>query len=375
MKKNILKTFILLFVTLGLMNSNVSALEIIVNEEVTITTEQTSDIVIAWWEVDIKSTLLQDAIIAWWDLLIDAPVLQDLMFVGWDVSVKWPVSDDIRWIGWNITISNNVAWDVILAGWDIKIEKGVTIWWDLIIASGKTVIDWDVLWKLKFIWGKLILNGTIWWDAQIYVNKFKTTSMTSASIKWNLEYRSENKIQSLENITLWSINFKEAVWEKHFKENVKASIMSYLIIKILFVFIFSTVLYFFFERFYKKTWEILSEQPGKSFLYGILTFLFIPILAILFFISVIGIPIGILLVFWFVMLIIFLEVINVTVLTALITNKFPKLNINYIKVLIILLLSIIMAMVHGIDLIIWFFTIWATLILKKEILAKFRNMD
>jgi hypothetical protein len=358
-----------------MLNTSVSALEIIAEEDVLITTEQTSDIVIAWGEVNIQSTLHQDAIIAGWDLLINAPILQDLIFAGWDVSINEEVKDDIRWIGWNITIDSNVAGDVILAAWDIRIKKGVTIWGDLIIAAGKATIDWDVLWKFKFAWGELKLNGTIWGDAQIYVDKFKSASGSNASIWWNLDYRSELKNEILESITKGSINYKEAIWEKQFKKDIKESIMSYIIVKILFIFIFSTVLFFFFQKFYKRTGKILAEKTGKSFLYGLLTFLLIPILAILFFISVIGVPIGILLVFWFVMLIIFLEVINVTVLTALIINKFPKLNVTYIKVLIILILSIIMAVISGIDIIIWFFTVWSTLILKKEIIAKFRNMD
>lgn len=375
MKKNILRSFIVLCITLGLIHTNVSALEIIAEEDVTITTEQTSDVVIAWGEVDIKSTLRQDAIIAWWDILINAPILQDLMFAGWDISVNWAVSDDVRWIGWNIVINKDVAWDVILAAWDIRIEKDVTIGWDLIIASGKTVIDWTVLWKLRFIWGKLTLNGKIWWDAQIYVEKFKTTSVSGAVINWNLEYKSDSKIELLENMTVWTVNFEEAIWKKQFKEDIEDSLMSYVIIKILFIFIFSTVLFFFFQKFYNRAGKILSEQTGKSFLYGILTFLLIPILAILFFISIIGVPIGFLLVFWFVMLIIFLEVINVTVLTALIIEKIPKLNVNYIKILIILVLSIFMALINWIDIIIWFFTVWAMLILKKEIIAQFRKMD
>jgi hypothetical protein len=47
MKKNILNKILILIISLGIINTNVSALEIIAEEDVTITTEQTSDVVIA----------------------------------------------------------------------------------------------------------------------------------------------------------------------------------------------------------------------------------------------------------------------------------------------------------------------------------------
>jgi hypothetical protein len=47
MKINILRNLLILCVSLGILNTNVSALEIIAEEDVTITTEQTSDVVIA----------------------------------------------------------------------------------------------------------------------------------------------------------------------------------------------------------------------------------------------------------------------------------------------------------------------------------------
>lgn len=370
--KNIILALLLFMAGFGIQTS---ALEIVASEDVEITEIQTSDIAIAWGEIIIKADLSQDAIIAGWEVSIEAPIWADLTFAVWDMVISEKVSDDIRWMAGTVTIDSDVTWDVILATGNLRIKQWVTIGWDVIVATWKATIDGDILWKLRFAGGLLRLNGSVAGDAYIYTDEFKTNSSTGTTIWGNLTYRSEKKIPELESLSQGSITFDKAVGSEQFKNDAKEAFMSYVIIKVLFIFVFSCVLFFLFQKFYARVGTLLSQKTGKSFLLWLLTFILVPILAILFFISVIGIPVGFLLVFWFVMLVVFLEVINVTVITSLLTHHFPKINNTYAKVIIIFILSVIMALISGIDILIGFFTVGAMLITKQEIFQKFRDLE
>lgn len=370
--KILYKFIVTFFIITWLGFSSTYAVEFISGENIKITEENKWDLVITWERVDIETKINNDVIIAAWEIRVEQAIEQDFMFAAWEVRIEEKISDDVRWMAGLVIIENDVEWDVILAAWEVRISKEATIKWDLIIASGRLEIDGNILGDVKMIWEELELNGVIHWNADIILDTFSNTT-NSGTILWNLNYRSEEKNILLEQSVIGTVFYEASVFKKQFKKDFKDVLFSTIILKILFVFVFSTFMYFFFVRFFKRSAEILNEQTWKSFLYGIMTLLLVPIFIILFFISVIWIPVWLLLLFWYILILIFINIINTTIISSWIISKYKFFNNIYLKILLIALFSIIFVLVNGLGIIVWFFTIWTVIILKKEILAIIRN--
>lgn len=368
----ILYKLLITFFIISMWITSTWAVDFVSKENVKITWENKWDLAVAWARVDIESQIDHDLMVTAWELRIEETIAQDLIFAAGEVRIEEKIWDDIRGIAGLVIIENDVEWDVILAGWDVRVKKEATIKWDLIIASGRLEIDGNVLGNVKMLWEELELNWVIHWDANIILDKFSNTTQ-SWTILWSLTYRAEDKITILEESTIGTVTYEPAVFREQLKKDAKDILFSTIILKILFVFVFSTFMYFFFMRFFKRASEILTQNTWKSFLYGLLTIILVPVFIILFFISVIWIPVGLLLMFWYILLLMFLNVINVTVLSSWLVEKYKIFKNVYLSVLLILILSIIFVLINGLALIVGFFTIWTVIILKKEILETIRN--
>lgn len=111
----------------------------------------------------------------------------------------------------------------------------------------------------------------------------------------------------------------------------------------------------------------MRNNPGKSFLNGFLYFILIPIVSIICFITVIGIPIGFLLVALYVFSFVFAKVITLVVLSELIIQKWQnRISRPWQKWGIFVLLAIILTLVSGIDFI-------ATVFVFGAIITKIGN--
>gem|GEM_PF-3633115 len=106
------------------------------------------------------------------------------------------------------------------------------------------------------------------------------------------------------------------------------------------LFIFSTLIYFYFEKFFFKVTKTLRKECWRSLLYGFLTIALIPMAIIILFITIIGIPFALLLTFVYVFLFIFLNFINVIVLSSFLI-RYYQIEITHQKIWIILWLTLI----------------------------------
>jgi hypothetical protein len=111
----------------------------------------------------------------------------------------------------------------------------------------------------------------------------------------------------------------------------------------------------------------VSNNPGKSFLNGFLYFILLPIISIVCFITVIGIPIGFLLVALYIFSFVFAKIITLIILSELIIQKLQnRITGPWQKWGIFVLLAIILTLVSGIDFI-------ATVFVFGAIITKIGN--
>lgn len=363
MKKLLL---ILAFFTIFTLQTNAATFK--AWEELNITQNISWDFYGAWWRVQVDSDIDGDLIIAWWELNINWDISEDLIIAWWDIVISWNVWDDIRVAWWNVRIEWNVDWDLVVAWWNIEIKKEVLINWDLLASWWRIILDWEVMWNALVKSWEFVLNWVIQNNLDLTTEKFSNTTW-SWRIFWNTNYKSQKRIESLENSTNWETSFKEI---KDVKKEILWFLSFYLIVKLIWIFVFSSLLFLFFQKWFASISNILREKTGKSFVHGLLVFGWMPIIIILLFISIIWIPLWIFWIFLYIFLFVFLEIINSVVLTSLIVNKY-NIEKTYQKMLILLWFCLLFWLINWIDLIVWLFTVWAIMVKKIEIIWSFRK--
>lgn len=367
--KKILLLIALFFAIISWIQTN--AFELKTWDQVYLTQEINNDLYVAWGSTDISFPVKWDLFIAWGDINVNSNISQDLIIFGWDISVSWTVWDDVRIWWWNIKISSNIDWDLIVWGWTVRVDKWVIIKWDLVVWAWRLIMDWEVLWNTKIAAWQLVLNWIIDWDADITLDSFSNISKAWV-IKWKLKYTSNDKIQELEESSKSQILFEKSIIKEEVKKGFIWFISIFLILKIIWLFLFSILFYFYFHKYISDVSHNLKKNTWKSFLYWFLTIIWTPVIIILLFASVIWISFAFLLLFVYIFIFVFLGLINVIVFTSFFIDKYDIKEL-YKKLLIIFWLTLIFWLVNWINLIVWFFTLWAIVIKKIEIIEKLRK--
>lgn len=341
------------------------------SEELSITQEVSDDLYSAWGRVDIQAPINGDLIIAGGEINIDSQVLEDVNIVGGDIDIKGVIWDDLRVLGWNIQIDSDVTGDVLIAWGDVRISKNVIIGWDLLVWAGRVVLDGEVLWKVTIGAEEFILNGVVHENAHLMIDQFKSPT-GSGQILWDLKYESHQNISELESVAQGEVSFEQSFVKEDIKQWLIEFITSYLLLKVLGLFVLAAALFFFFEKYFMKVSQHLRESTAKSFLTGFLTVIVTPVLVILLFVSVIGIPVAFFLLFGYVFMFVFLSLINVIVLSSVLIQKY-SITAVYQKILIILGLSLVFGIINGISIVAWFFTLGALFMKKYELIQELRK--
>lgn len=135
----------------------------------------------------------------------------------------------------------------------------------------------------------------------------------------------------------------------------------------------SLLLYLFKNSFQKAT-AIIEHAPGKSFLFGLLYFIGMPILIILCFITIIGIPLGFLAGAVYVFGFIFVNAFTLAIFSELINTVWStKITKTWQKWGIFLLLAILLTILNGVGFLLSFFTFGALVLLIGKSFAEAHN--
>ena len=93
-----------------------------------------------------------------------------------------------------------------------------------------------------------------------------------------------------------------------------------MVYQLLFLLIMGGLLLYFFGGVFKKTAAILRNSPGKSFLFGSLYIIATPVVILLCFITIIGIPLGFLSLALYIFGFVFVNVFTLVLFSELINT-------------------------------------------------------
>ena len=367
--KKIFVLFLLLF-SVGVVQP-LSAFELRGAEELEINEVINDDLYSAGGRTEVTADINGDIVAAGWEIVLDGNVSQDAILAGGEIVISKPVGDDVRVAGWDVSIRADVLGDVIVFAGDVHIDKDVTIHGDLVAFAGNIKHEWVVKGDLRLKGGRLSLAGTIEGNADIEVDTFSAAAWSGA-VLGTLNYTHNEKLSKLEALAKGEINFELEVDDEKWEDEIMWVAIGYIIMKLISVFVFASIIYFFFEKVFISAASKLKAAPGKSALYGFLLIIWMPVVAVLLMITVIGIPFGILTLVMYIFMLFFVKLFNVMMFTAFMHNKY-NFDSVWKKLAVIFGFTLLFCLASIVSILAACFTLGALMMQKVEIINDARK--
>jgi hypothetical protein len=229
-----------------------------------------------------------DVLTACETITVNGKVNGSIIAVASTVNVNGEVTHAVRVAGGNINISGNVGGDLVAAGGQINVISTAKIGRDLVFGGGTIVIDGLIGDDIKGGGGEITINNGVGGDVELGVESLIIGSM--ANIRGNLIYVSENEanIQSGAQIggttTHRVPEVKEAVVPKI---GIWGKVIAFLM-----TLIAGIVIILIVPRRAIAVADSIRHKPWLSLGWGAIILFATPVAAIVTFITVIGLPVG-----------------------------------------------------------------------------------
>jgi hypothetical protein len=303
------------------------------------------DLYIAGGTITINAPVFGDLVCAGGVININDTIGNDIIIFGGTITFDGVVGDDIRCAGGQLYVHKNITGDLVIAGGMVSIGKNVIIGGGLLIAGGEVTLNGIVTNSIKAGVGTFVFNGRAEKDMDIRGGEIQIngTVMGPSVLAANKISISDNA--SFNNdVRYWSgrgaIDFGQTIkkGKATFDPSLKIRtgrwyyLGKYTVLGLLWyigtVFLMITMLQYLFGRTLQKSGDTVFNTTLKSLGYGALFFVAVPVITVIAFITIIGVPVGLLLVFNYIMLILLATVITSLVAAHWLNNRF-KYNWGY----------------------------------------------
>lgn len=253
----------------------------------------------------------------------------DALIAGGDIRIRGVILGDARIAGGDITLEKPVSGDLMVAGGDIRIDKEVEVGKDVGIAGGNVTFNGKTKGKAHIYAGVLSIDGVIEKDATIMVEDVKKIQIgPNAKILGNLTYYAPEKIPQLENIATGTKTYKPSSdfaynMDGH-RDYADEAHGAYDLYQLLFLLVFGSLLLVFARKYFNGLAKNVIASPVTSLFYGFLYFVLTPFAILLTCLTVVGIPVGMLMLATYIFSFVFAKLLALVVFTEVIAQRFRE---------------------------------------------------
>ncbi|WP_406661521.1 hypothetical protein V7O66_03115 [Methanolobus sp. ZRKC3] len=281
-------------VLLLIISSPVSAFKVIeAGDTITMDEVIDDDIYIAGGDISIKGTVLGDVIAAGGIVEITGNVTGDVVVAAGEVTINGNVGDDVRVVSGTLTVNGNIGDDLLAGTGELLISDDASIGGDLVFGSGDAAIRGDVGGNVTGGGEDVTLTGIIDGDVDLQVEKLNVLS--SARINGKLEYSGPNEAIIPSGVVAEEVDFTR--YNTGRKEMDDSSSPGLWIIKYLSLLVIALISLGLFPKRTIAISQAIPVLPLKNLAVGFLALAAALVGSLVLFITVIGIPAGLLLLF------------------------------------------------------------------------------
>jgi hypothetical protein len=247
-------------------------------------------------QVVIQGTINGDAYIAAATVDVEGTVNGDLIVAGGQVVVRGIVSDDVRAAGGSVRFSGEAGKNVTVVGGQVYLERGSRIDGGLLAAGGNVQIDGSIAKDVMVSAGDVGMAGSAGGNVSFTGGRFE--AMQGASIGGSLTalVNEEGDVVVPDRVVGGKVDITTGRSEK------ERTVLGFGVFRFCFkvvwacgLVIIACILTFASPRLTASLGTTIASRPGATALWGFLGLVLVPIAILILCLTIIGIPIGLLL--------------------------------------------------------------------------------
>lgn len=230
------------------------------------------------------------------EVIVDATVSGDLIVIAGQADIKGKIRDDLRVIAGQLDLQAQVGDDASLLAGQLEINPDSTIGNSLLAAGGMIVFNGQIGDKVWLTAGRVRFNGQADDDVSIKAGSIDIYPDTIINADLDLTYGQPPAINQKAQILGRISRHPKPPAPHYYLPLVKKITALFIIEKItqlVIEILIGWLLIGLLSKPIKPLVNLCLKQPGDAIGWGFLSLTLIPVLAILFIISLIGIPLGI----------------------------------------------------------------------------------
>ena len=294
-------------------------------KEILIDKTQADDYYVAGENIRVNAVVQGDLVMAGASLIVKDSVHGDFTAAGGEITVEGAIADDVRVAGGSITIDSKVGDDLVVFGGEVILTENALINGKLVCYGGDVTVNGEVVEGLKISGGEVVINGTIRGPSKIAGEDF--TFGPNAKFHGDVEYwHSDGEI----NFNTALVN-AEAQYNEDLKEESQVSLSTFgftsfkkWLIYIASAFLAILVFHALFRSAFSSAVEGLEDRLLKSFGFGLIYLIGIPVAILLAFLITIGIKLGLFAAAVFVFSLVFGQIVAALLMAYYLRNSKDK---------------------------------------------------
>ncbi|MGH8004459.1 MAG: bactofilin family protein [Limisphaerales bacterium] len=245
------------------------------------------DLILAVKEASLSGRITGDLLFAGSGLSLSGPVDGNVLAAGQHLSLKSPVKGSVRAFCSDLTVENTVGRNLLAFCGTARLPEGAVVEKDVHVFSGNFMVGGKINGRLNFYGDELVIAGTVGRGAKIEADKITLTS--TARIEGDFIYTSKKESKIEEGAVVTGQTTHNLPKKKDGKPISGWSVFWWLVWRT------SELLTgFLLIALFRKQMTALKSTVCDSFLktlgIGLLSFVVIPVLALLFAVIIIGLP-------------------------------------------------------------------------------------
>ncbi len=233
-------------------------------------------------------------------VIVDQAIKGDALLAGGSVDVRAPVGDDVRAAGGDVSIESRIGGELVAAGGNVTLAKSAQVEQGAALAGGSVSIDGKISGKLTVNAQTIVVNGEVTGDAHLVAERIELGP--TARIGGALSYAA-SELKKADGAVIGGAIVRderadtrrerrsEHRWQWH-RETSGPSWFG-TVFTLLGLLAAGTVFLLLFPRFSVQAPDLIRTSPWLAMAIGFGALVGVPVLAVLLFITLLGIPLGI----------------------------------------------------------------------------------
>lgn len=335
-----------------------------------------NDLYMGGGSVTSAGNVIGDLMTAGGNIVVSGDVDADLTAAGGNVNILSDVGDDVRAFGGTVVLAGKVGGDLLVGGGQVTVG-GSGIGGDAVIGGGNVRIDAPIAGKLYAGGGNIYINAPVGGDVKIEADK--VTLGPSAVISGSLTYKSKAELTQEDGaVVKGKVDYTQRAQRATPSAKFAAIFSAVLLWKFFALLASALVIGMMFRRWSKELVSIATRRPLFELGRGLLVLVAVPAISVILFMTLIGVPFGIVGLFGFVIMMLFTWIVTPIIVGSVVYKYFSKreLEVSWKTILLGVFICTLLGLVPFIgwlaQILLMYITLGSIVALKLQIVKEWR---